>query len=111
MFNYSLWNKHNEILAGEILNTNASEGYNCALQRASPKDANIWQMIQVVRREEADVLKKMSDAVKGTKKKSNRKRARQREHRHRQLATLVGNYGKMKIRDFMNEAVTFYNYI
>ena len=111
-YEFSIWSKHDTVLAGELRSTNAAEGYHNGLQALVPKNASEWTLISQLKKKVLSTSVALKDATKAPKSPNNVK-ANLRAARYKHLQNVVKNFDKVEdfvefvklVQDVQNHAV------
>ena len=100
-------NKTKAILDEADTDTNRSEGFNSALKKRTPRNANLFALLEQVKREDAMIKNKIRNAA-FRNPDEDRPRNINRQFRKQELKNLVQSYDRLYKDNFFQKAVEFY---
>ena len=105
MFKIELWNKYNAVLTEQNLTNNLCESWNSWAQYA-----NIWVVIDKLRKEESLARSKIMAISPTSNKPDHKRRVEQRRKKALKQKEIVQKFNTMPINDYMTMVGGFYNF-
>ena len=107
IFKHALWNKYSSVLEDDPTTSNSAEGFNGALALSMPRNCSLWMLIQQLRTEENNVVRKIRDASVCSNLNSSRNLGR--AQKHADLKNVVSTYNKVPLGVYMDSLIGFFN--
>ena len=109
LFNHSIWNHHESILADVEETTNKSEAWNSASKHCMVMKPCIWTVLGTLRKEESFARCKITAVNMGTWTDQHPGRTAMYNKKKDSLKTVVGKFGEVGLQEWMDMVISFYN--
>jgi hypothetical protein len=109
LFSLDCWNKYEDVIKGNALTNNFSEGFNSSWNRSLEKNASIWAVISGFKREESLATNKMCEAGRGLAANDRPAKKARKCFREAELLALCVNYNSLPKGHYLRQVAKFFS--